>query len=165
MGQVVDLFLVYQFVKRISTPFKNTKAFELGLIDEKGKLLKSPKSSAEKDAYTYYDRLIFNLKRLINKIPFLENRFVTFAAALFLLKEQNVTYVSDSELQKFITENFTEINKLLKEDAAVNNVGSGNIAGINDGSKITKRILDRHRKRNLNQSKRVINSFYNFNKG
>ena len=37
MGQAVDLFLVYQFVKRLSTPFEDTKAFELGLIDEKGK--------------------------------------------------------------------------------------------------------------------------------
>ena len=40
MGQAVDLFLVYQFVKRLSTPFEETKAYDLGLIDEKGKRLK-----------------------------------------------------------------------------------------------------------------------------
>ena len=41
MSQVVDLYMVYQFVKRLATPFKETKAFELGLIDEKGKRLKN----------------------------------------------------------------------------------------------------------------------------
>ena len=43
MSKVVDLFLVYQFIKRLSTPFEETKAYELGLIDEKGKRLKKPR--------------------------------------------------------------------------------------------------------------------------
>ena len=62
MSQVVDLYLVYEFVKRLATPFNETKAFELGLIDEKGKKLKKASSKEEKNAMTYYDRLIFNLK-------------------------------------------------------------------------------------------------------
>ena len=62
MSQVVDLFLVYEFVKRLSTPFNETKAFKLGLIDDKGKRLKKASSKDEKNAMTYYDRLIFNLK-------------------------------------------------------------------------------------------------------
>ena len=61
MSQVVDLYMVYQFVKRLATPFKETKAFELGLIDEKGKRLKKASTRDEKNAMTYYDRLIFNL--------------------------------------------------------------------------------------------------------
>ena len=60
MSQVVDLYMVYQFVKRLATPFKETKAFELGLIDEKGKRLKKASSKDEKNAMNYYDRLIFN---------------------------------------------------------------------------------------------------------
>ena len=66
MGQVVDLFLVYQFIKRLSTPFEETKAYELGLIDEKGKRLKKASTRDEKNAMTYYDRLIFNLKTTDN---------------------------------------------------------------------------------------------------
>ena len=44
MSQAVDIFLVYQFIKRLATPFNETKAFELGLIDEKGKKLKKASS-------------------------------------------------------------------------------------------------------------------------
>ena len=44
MSQAVDLYLVYSFVKRLATPFNETKAFELGLIDEKGKRLKKASS-------------------------------------------------------------------------------------------------------------------------
>ena len=35
-----NIYFVYSFIKRLATPFKNTKAFELGIIDEKGKVLK-----------------------------------------------------------------------------------------------------------------------------
>ena len=52
MSQVVDLYMVYQFVKRLATPFKETKAFELGLIDEKGKRLKKASTRDEKNAMT-----------------------------------------------------------------------------------------------------------------
>ena len=57
MSQVVDLYMVYEFVKRLSTPFNETKAFKLGLIDDKGKRLKKASSRDEKNAMTYYDRL------------------------------------------------------------------------------------------------------------
>ena len=46
--QVVNLFVLYKIIRELSTPFKETKAFELGLIDEKGKLLKRPKTKKEK---------------------------------------------------------------------------------------------------------------------
>ena len=40
-SKVTDLVLVYQFLKRLTTPFDETKAFELGIIDERGKRIKS----------------------------------------------------------------------------------------------------------------------------
>ena len=33
---VIDLFLLYQFIKRLATPFKEWDAYELGIIDAKG---------------------------------------------------------------------------------------------------------------------------------
>ena len=36
---VVDLFLVYQFIRRLATPFNKWKAYELGIIDDEGKVL------------------------------------------------------------------------------------------------------------------------------
>ena len=40
---IVDLFLVYQFVKRLATPFEKWDAYELGIIDEDGNRLKKIK--------------------------------------------------------------------------------------------------------------------------
>lgn len=163
MGQAIDLFLVYQFIKRLSTPFENTKAFELGLIDEKGKRLKKASTREEKDAMTYYDRLIFNLKRLIAKAG-IQSRFVTFAAALFLLKEEQSGVkrdeeVTEKELMLFKEQNMSTIRDLveLTEDAPANAVGTGNIAGAGPGEDppISMRVLKKHRNKNKQQANTV----------
>jgi hypothetical protein len=163
MGQAIDLFLVYQFIKRLSTPFENTKAFELGLIDEKGKRLKKASTREEKDAMTYYDRLIFNLKRLIAKAG-IQSRFVTFAAALFLIKEEQSGVkrdeeVTEKELMLFKEQNMSTIKDLveLTEDAPANAVGTGNIAGAGPGEDppISMRVLKKHRNKNKQQANTV----------
>lgn len=162
MSQTVDLFLVYQFIKRLSTPFNETKAFRLGLIDEKGKKLKKASSSEEKNAMTYYDRLIFNLKRLLSKVG-VESKFTTFAAALFLIKEGNkpkdkrVTYISESDFYEFKNENKRLLLSLMNEDAPANAVGGGNIAGAGPGEDppMRKKVIDRYRKKNKAQANTV----------
>jgi|TARA_B100000123_G_scaffold271162_1_gene250375 hypothetical protein len=163
MGQVVDLFLVYQFIKRLSTPFEETKAYELGLIDEKGKRLKKASTRDEKDAMTYYDRLIFNLKRLIAKAG-IQSKFVTFAAALFLLKEEQSgtkrdEEVTERELMLFKEQNMSTIKNLveLTEEAPANAVGTGNIAGAGPGEDppVSMRVLRRHRNKNKQQANTV----------
>ena len=163
MAQVVDLFLVYQFIKRLSTPFEETKAYELGLIDEKGKRLKKASTRDEKNAMTYYDRLIFNLKRLIAKAG-IQSRFVTFAAALFLLKEEQSGIkrneeVTEKELMLFKEQNMSTIKDLveLTEEAPANAVGTGNIAGAGPGEDppISMRVLRKHRNKNKQQANTV----------
>ena len=163
MSRVVDLFLVYQFIKRLSTPFEETKAYELGLIDEKGKRLKKAVSREERDAMTYYDRLIFNLKRLIAKAG-IQSKFVTFAAALFLLKEEQSTTkreeeITERELMLFKEQNISTIKNLveLTEEAPANAVGTGNIAGAGPGEDppISMRVLKKHRNKNKQQANTV----------
>ena len=61
-----NIYFVYQFLTKLTTPFEKTKAFELGIIDKNGKVLKKRsqlKSAEEKEAYTMTDTLIFNLKK------------------------------------------------------------------------------------------------------
>ena len=65
MDNIIAARLLYMLV----TPFDKTDAYRLGIVDAKGKLLKHAKdlnTQAEKDAFNYLTRLIFNLKRLIN---------------------------------------------------------------------------------------------------
>jgi hypothetical protein len=97
---VIDIYLVYEFLKRLVTPFNKTKAFSLGLIDADGKKIRNAITSQEKDAMGYFDRLVFNLKRILEKVPFGKSQIASYAAALLLLREKNeATLIGDYPLQ------------------------------------------------------------------
>ena len=62
----------------------------MGIIDKDGVLLKKKselETSEEKKAYTIFHRLIWNIKRLLDKLPGGKTRIGSFAAALWMLKE------------------------------------------------------------------------------
>jgi len=106
---IADLYVLYRIVKDISTPFKETKAFKLGLIDEKGKRLKKAESPEEKDAMSYYDRFVFNIKRIMSKAN-LDSQLASYAGALFLIKEQDNLNLSDDQILNGIVENINYLN-------------------------------------------------------
>lgn len=98
---VVDIYVAYKFVKILSTPWEKTDAFKLGIIDKKGKILKkrkSLKSGEEKAAYTIFHTLIWNMKKLLDKLPPTRTRIGSFVAALWMLKEYTSTRVEDQTL-------------------------------------------------------------------
>jgi len=109
MGRAVDLFVVYRFLKLLVTPWKKQEAYKLGIIDDKGKALKKARdltTEAERTAFTLLHRLVFNLKRIMNKIPGVRTQLGTYATALFLLKEHyNLDHVPEGEINKFLMEN------------------------------------------------------------
>tara|TARA_X000000368_G_C23052196_1_gene721982 strand:- start:1332 stop:1850 length:519 start_codon:yes stop_codon:yes gene_type:complete len=74
----------------LTTPWTKFDAFKLGLIDKKGSRIKDKKveSKEEKSALTLLHRLVFNLKRIVNKVPFGKTAFASYAVALLLLKEE-----------------------------------------------------------------------------
>ena len=39
MGRVIDALIAYRLLKLLVTPFNKTKAFQLGIVDDKGKVL------------------------------------------------------------------------------------------------------------------------------
>lgn len=84
-----DLIYTYRFLRILTTPFEKTRAFELGLIDADGKRIKSQRKDTpeRRSAYTLFHRLVFNIKRLMAKVPGGSSRLASYAAALFLLKE------------------------------------------------------------------------------
>ena len=96
-----DLFYAFRFLKLLVTPFEKTKAFELGVIDKDGAVLKKGKARStpeEKSAYTVFHRLVFNLKRLLGKAPGGKSLVARYGAALFLIKEH--TNMSDAKILK-----------------------------------------------------------------
>ncbi len=91
ISRAADLYYTFRFLKTLVTPWKDMEAFEHGIIDENGKnLIKSKdlKSSAAKDSYTTFHRLVFNIKRILEKVPFGKSKIASYAAALFLLREE-----------------------------------------------------------------------------
>jgi len=85
---VMDIYMIYQFVKKLVTPFTEMPAYRAGLIDGNGKFLKqrSQFTPAEQQICTYFDILVINLKRLIAMVPGGRSRLANYAAALFLTR-------------------------------------------------------------------------------
>lgn len=77
-----DLVYTIRFLKLLTTSFEKTKAYEMGLIDAKGKKLKKAETSDEKAVYTPFHRLVYNIKKLIPG-----GKLGSFATALFMLRE------------------------------------------------------------------------------
>jgi len=91
VSRSADTFYTYRFIKILTTPWDEMEAYDLGIIDENGEVLKKARqlrTSEEKDAYTLFHRLVFNIKRLLEKLPLGRRRLASYAAALFLLREE-----------------------------------------------------------------------------
>ena len=133
MGRAVDLFVTYRFIKLLTTPFKKTDAYKLGIIDENGhrvmkQVTRSKKEPAvplnndeTKNAYTILHKLIFNIKKLFARVPGLRTKVGTYAAALFLLKDTFKEHVEDpdmfeKEFMKYLKENNVELDRDISEE-------------------------------------------------
>jgi hypothetical protein len=137
MGRAIDLFVTYRFLRLLTTPFEQTNAFKLGIIDKSGnrimkKGIKKPLvdlvTSEQKGAYTILHKLVFNIKKLFNKVPGLRTKVGTYAAALFLLKDTFKEHVEDpdmfeKEFVKYLKENNVEFDNEISEDV----IGFGEI--------------------------------------
>ena len=137
MGRAIDLFVTYRFLRLLTTPFEDTDAFKLGIIDEKGNLIKLPKStkpavelstSELKNSYTILHKLVFNIKKIFGKVPGLRTKLGTYAAALFLLKDTFKESVDDpdmfeKEFVKYLKENNIKFDDEISEEV----IGFGEI--------------------------------------
>jgi len=152
MGRFVDSVIAYRILRLLTTPFEETDAFRLGIIDAKGKELKKMRdlnTVEERDAYSILHRMVYRIKRIIEKVPIDNKKIATFAAALSLIKEHAEDKSEPIDLeQKFLsrinTELTEEVNlveeylnnrktftfKQFMEEAPANNAGSPGVAGF-----------------------------------
>jgi len=98
MSRAIDLIITYRVVKMLVTPFNKFKAFDLGIIDEKGKVLRKFKEvkGSERKHYTMLHRFVFNLKRILQKVG-LGSRLGSFAVALALLIKEDKSYAQHKD--------------------------------------------------------------------
>jgi hypothetical protein len=115
--RAADLAYAFRFVKMLVTDWKNWDAFKVGLIDEDGKRIKSVKvdNDEKKSAYTPFIRLCANIKRLLSKLPGGSSKLGSFAAALYLVKEQYG--ITDDKLAKILSEHGVDITDILAEQS------------------------------------------------
>ena len=130
MGRAIDLFVTYRFLKLLTTPFEKMDAYKNGIIDEKGNRIKKPNSTKPavelstsdlKNSYTILHKLVFNIKKIFQKVPGLRTKVGTYAAALFLLKDTFKESVNDpdmfeKEFVKFLKENNIEFDDSISEE-------------------------------------------------
>ena len=135
IASIGNIYFVYQFLKKLVTPFEKTKAFELGIIDEKGKILKRRrdlKGDEEKSAYNLSDTLVWNLKKILGKIPFGKSKLASYAAALWLIKEQGngKIFVNEKELEKQFFDYFEKLENDELNESTFDNVSDKLVIGI-----------------------------------
>ena len=108
MSRVIDALVAYRVLKLLVTPFNKTEAFRLGIIDEKGKVLKKSKTiktDKERNAYTLLIRFVFNLKRMLSKIGIRGPLGSAAAAALAFFKEEHGENLEvEREVYKYLKE-------------------------------------------------------------
>jgi len=160
-----DLFLVYEFIKRLATPFNEWEAYDLGIIDERGNILKKKternKTTKERAAFGKFDLLVLKLKKLLEKLPAGQTRVGSYAAALWLIKEhqqKGVDIITEKALLEYIDiAESLDINEKFEAEFGeeiANSVGSGKVAGIGYGPdgevgftpKMMKKYKDRNKK-------------------
>lgn len=171
MGRFVDSIIAYRVLRMLVTPFEATDAYALGIIDAKGKELKKMSqlnSVDERDAYSILHRMVFRLKRIIEKVPVESKKIATFAAALSLIKENydlnqepidleaqfldslKLKHVDEVMIcEQFFSQTNTKTFKQFMEDAPVNNaVATPGIDGFTPdtlGVKVKPKLLKRKR--------------------
>jgi hypothetical protein len=128
MSRAIDLFVTYRFLKLLVTPWHKQEAFKLGIIDKNGKAIKKARDlgkESEREAFTLLHRLVFNCKRIMNKIPFVRSQLGTYATALFLLKEHyKIENLPEAQVTKYLLENkLIDLNDYISEEV----IGFGNM--------------------------------------
>lgn len=102
--RVSDNFYALRFLRMLTMPWEKTAAFKTGVIDKNGNRIAEPATDDQHDAYTMFHRLVFNIKRLTEKVPgSTARKLASYATALYLLKEQyNMTEESLLPVVEFL---------------------------------------------------------------
>lgn len=174
MGRFVDSIIALRILNLLVTPFDQTEAYRRGIIDAKGKELKKMSqlnTVEDRDAYTLLHRLVYRLKRIIEKVPIENKKIVSLAAAYALIREH---YNAEKEpinleeqflhrLNENLEDEIQEVEKLLNEKkmftfkqfneemgaAPANNAAvSPGVAGVTGEPPVSKKAQKKYTKGN-----------------
>ena len=134
--RVLDNLIALRILWLLVTPFENTQAFKLGLIDAEGNRIKKAKTTEESNATSMLHRLVWRIKKFINLVPGGSTKIGSIVAAYALVRESMSrdeylpTEDMISESYSALDTNFDEsleleeLFKELSEDAPANATGA-----------------------------------------
>lgn len=121
LKSAADLVYTIRFLKLLVTPFEDTGAYKAGIIDADGKRNKDFTSNtldnrkALATHYTSFQRLVFNIKRIMAKAPGGQSVVARYGAALALIREHGE--LSSDNLEKIHTKTGIDILDVLAEES------------------------------------------------
>ena len=121
VSRAADIYYTFRFLKTLVTKWEEMPAYKLGINDDNRKYIwdkEKSMSGEEKDAYTIFHRLVFNVKRVMQKIPGGRSRLASYAAALFLLREH--TKMSEEDIAKVLADADIDVDSFLPEETQWN---------------------------------------------
>jgi hypothetical protein len=160
---VVDIFMTYQFIKRLTAPFNKWPAYKEGVIDKDGNILikrKDLKTQAQRASFRLFDLLTLNMKKLLGKLPGGKSKIATYAAALFLIKEgqkyseENIDFLEE-DFANFFSTNATMIAENMEEDAPT--TSTAGVAGLGaDDLKVSRKARRTYKQHNANTTSQMV---------
>lgn len=66
---VSDSIYAYRFIRLMQKKFSEWEAFKTGIIDDKGNVLRRPKTDEEKSSYTPFHGAVRSLKKMVSAVP------------------------------------------------------------------------------------------------
>jgi hypothetical protein len=151
LGSYITSFTLAKFIRDITTPITNTRAYILGLIDARGNLAREPKTQQEYDAWTPYEQMVISVRKLFNKIPdpSTKAKLNSFIAATKLFTEDFDQVGGDIEDFKTGVFNYLLDEGIATNEDIANVASSGAIAGLGIGPKPPDNVKICPRKYNL----------------
>lgn len=138
MPNIVDNLIAFRILYMLVTPFDQSDAYKLGIVDKQGnqiKKVKDFKTSDERDAYNNLTRLVFNLKKLLAKVPGGSSQFASIVAAYWLIKESHkskssVTQEDFDKVLSAIESGVTLVEEEIEIEKFIAMMEDGGAAGI-----------------------------------
>jgi hypothetical protein len=152
---MVDIYVTYVLLLKLTTPFTQWNAYKLGIIDKNGNQIREATSKADKDAWGYFDRLSANLKKAIAKLPGGIQTSANFYIACKTLIGGEDPRKIEAELKSYSGQAKSYLANIQEDAMAVNAIGdASSLAGLDNNppakkpQKLIKRIKSVIKKRN-----------------
>lgn len=116
-----DLVYTFRFLKLLVTKFEDTDAFRVGIIDKEGNRNKDYNLNTVQgrddyaNYYTPFHRLVYNIKKLMAKVPGGSSSIASYAAALYLLKEKYG--ISESKIEQGVRQAGLDVTDFMLEQS------------------------------------------------